>query len=114
VACGADGLIVSNHGGRQLDAARSSVECLREIVDAVPEHIVVMADSGVESGVDIARFLANGAQMVFSGRSFLYGVAAHGEPGAAHTIDLLKEELQQVLGQLHCDTPADLVQHLVV
>lgn len=113
VACGADGVIVSNHGGRQLDAARSSVECLREIVEAVPEHIVVMADSGVESGVDIARFLANGAQMVFSGRSFLYGVAAHGEPGAAHTIDLLKEELQQVLGQLHCDTPADLVQHLV-
>lgn len=112
VACGADGLIISNHGGRQLDAARASVDCLREIVTAVPDHIVVMADSGVESGVDIARFLANGAQMVFSGRSFLYGVAAHGEPGAAHTIDLLKEELQQVLGQLHCDTPADLPKHV--
>jgi L-lactate dehydrogenase (cytochrome) len=111
---GVDGIIVSNHGGRQLDAALASVEVLPAIAEAVGDKLVVMADSGVESGVDIARFLACGADFVFTGRPFLYGVAAHGEPGAMHTIDLLAEELNQVMTQLHCRTPATLKQHKVV
>lgn len=111
VAAGADGLIVSNHGGRQLDAAQASVNNVASIRAAVPEHIVVMADSGVENGVDIARFLAQGASTVFSGRAFLYGVAAHGEQGAEHTIDILRDELQQVMSQLHCTRPEQVSQH---
>nr|CAA6816700.1 MAG: L-lactate dehydrogenase (EC [uncultured Thiotrichaceae bacterium] len=112
VEAGADGLIVSNHGGRQLDAAEASVSNLRAIRDAVPDHIVVMADSGVETGVDVARFLTEGASTVFAGRAFMYGVAAHGEVGARHTIDLLTEELQQVMAQLHCVDPQSLSDHL--
>ncbi|WP_181389794.1 alpha-hydroxy acid oxidase [Leucothrix pacifica] len=111
VAAGADGLIVSNHGGRQLDAAEASINTIESIKAAVPEHIVVMADSGVESGVDIARFLAQGASTVFSGRAFLYGVAAHGEAGAEHTIDILRDELQQVMSQLHCTDTSQIQRH---
>ncbi len=110
---GVDGIIVSNHGGRQLDAARASIETLPAIAAAVGDKLTVMADSGVESGVDIARFYACGAQFVFTGRPFLYGVAAHGEPGAQHTIDLLREELEQLMLQVHCQRPTALVQHLL-
>jgi len=113
VEAGADGIIVSNHGGRQLDAAQSSVETLRDIKAALPEHIVVMVDSGAESGVDIARFLAQGAATVFAGRAFLYGVGAHGEAGAQHTIDILREELTQVMSQLHCEFPSQLVRNRI-
>ncbi|MGB0845599.1 MAG: alpha-hydroxy acid oxidase [Thiolinea sp.] len=110
---GVDGIIVSNHGGRQLDAARTSIEVLPSIVAAVGDKLTVMADSGVESGVDIARFYACGAQFVFTGRPFLYGVGAHAEPGAQHAVDLLKEELEQVMMQVHCQRPTQLTEHLI-
>lgn len=113
VAIGADGIIVSNHGGRQLDAAQAPVTTLASIKAAIPDHIEVMADSGVESGVDVARFLAQGALTVFSGRAFLYGVAAHGEHGATHTIDILREELEQVMSQLHCERTSQLYTHVL-
>jgi len=110
---GADAIIVSNHGGRQLDAARPSVTALEEIVAALGDKIVVMVDSGVESGPDIARFLAQGAKMVFAGRAFMYGVGAFGQPGAAHSIELLRSELLQVMEQLRCPTPAGLPGYLL-
>jgi L-lactate dehydrogenase (cytochrome) len=113
LAAGADAIIVSNHGGRQLDAARSSVNALQDIVAAVGSDITVMVDSGVESGPDIARFLAQGAQMVFAGRAFMYAVGALGEPGPAHCIELLKLELQQVMEQLRCESPRDLPKYLL-
>ena len=109
---GADGIIVSNHGGRQLDASLPPAETLAEIIDSVGAELTVMADSGVETGVDIARYLALGAECVFAGRAFLYGVAAHGEQGAEHSIDLLKDELEQVMSQVHCGMPALMHQHL--
>jgi len=109
---GADGIIVSNHGGRQLDASLPPAETLDEIVNAVGADLTVMADSGVETGVDIARYLALGAECVFAGRAFLYGVAAHGEQGAEHSIDLLKDELEQVMSQVHCGSPMLMHQHL--
>ncbi|MGK0271197.1 MAG: isopentenyl diphosphate isomerase/L-lactate dehydrogenase-like FMN-dependent dehydrogenase [Cocleimonas sp.] len=109
---GADGIIVSNHGGRQLDASLPPAETLAEIIDTVGPDLTVMADSGVETGVDIARYLALGAECVFAGRAFLYGVAAHGEQGAEHTIDLLNYELTQVMSQVHCANPALMHQHL--
>ena len=109
---GADGIIVSNHGGRQLDASLPPAETLAEIIDVVGPDLTVMADSGVETGVDIARYLALGAEAVFAGRAFLYGVAAHGEQGAEHSIDLLRDELEQVMSQLHCASPALMHQYL--
>ncbi|MEH6457109.1 MAG: alpha-hydroxy acid oxidase [Cocleimonas sp.] len=109
---GADGIIVSNHGGRQLDASLPPAETLEEIINAVGSDLTVMADSGVETGVDIARYLALGAEAVFAGRAFLYGVAAHGEEGATHSIDLLRDELDQVMSQVHCGNPALMHQHL--
>ncbi len=111
ITAGADGLIISNHGGRQLDAAPSTISVTREIADAVRGKAVVMADSGVESGVDIARFLANGAQMVFAGRAFMYGVGALGKRGAIHAIHILEAEFGQTLGQLGCRRPVDLPEH---
>jgi len=78
----------------------------------IVSEMTVMVDSGVETGVDIARYLALGAEAVFAGRAFLYGAAAHGEKGAEHSIDLLKDELEQVMSQVHCNKPAFMHQHL--
>jgi len=113
LALGADAIIVSNHGGRQLDAAQPVATCLGTIADELGHKTTIMADSGVESGVDVARYLALGAAMVFSGRAMLYGVAAHGEDGASHAIDLMLAELEQVMSQLHCPHPGALFEHLI-
>ncbi len=111
---GADGIIVSNHGGRQLDVAPAPVSILTEIVQAVDADITVMVDSGVESGVDVARYMALGAQAVFAGRAFMYGVAAGGQAGSDRCATLLQLELQQLLSQLHCCSPTDLPRHLLM
>lgn len=112
-ALGADGIIVSNHGGRQLDASVPPVDILHDIAKAVSSEMTVMADSGVETGVDIARYLSQGAKAVFAGRAFLYGVGAHGELGATHAIDILSEELEQVMSQLHCARPQEMSAYTV-
>jgi len=110
---GSDAIIVSNHGGRQLDASIPPINLVSTIKAAVGSKVPVMADGGVESGVDIARFLAQGADMVFSGRAMMYGVAALGEAGAEHVIDLLQEELRQVMEQLRCEFPQAMINHSV-
>ena len=110
---GTDAIIVSNHGGRQLDASIPPVELVAAIKNRIGEKVPVMADGGVESGVDIARFLSRGADMVFSGRAMMYGVAPLGEVGAEHAIDLLRQELNQVMEQLGCKTPNTMVDHSV-
>jgi isopentenyl diphosphate isomerase/L-lactate dehydrogenase-like FMN-dependent dehydrogenase len=112
VAINADAIIVSNHGGRQLDLACSPVEMMREIVDSVGDKLEIYVDSGVESGVDIARYLALGAKMVFSGRPYMYGVGAFGPQGADHCIDIFYSELEQVMNQLGCSSPHELVNFL--
>jgi isopentenyl diphosphate isomerase/L-lactate dehydrogenase-like FMN-dependent dehydrogenase len=109
---GAEGIVVSNHGGRQLDASRSPVEVLPQICAAVGDRMTVLADSGVESGADVARMLAKGAVGVLAGRAFLYGVGAFGRAGAEHTIDLLREELACFMGQLRCARPEELARYL--
>ena len=112
-ALGFDGLIVSNHGGRQIDAGESSIRSLDRVLSAVnTEQITVMLDSGLRSGPDIARALARGAQFTFMGRPFMYGVAALGAKGPDHTIELLRRQLQQVLEQLCCERPEELHQFL--
>jgi L-lactate dehydrogenase (cytochrome) len=108
IRLGFDGIIVSNHGGRQLDAGESSIKPLSRIAEKYGDQIEVMMDSGVRSGPDVARALASGAKFTFMGRSFMYGVAALGKKGGDHTISLLKTELQQVMEQLCCDKIEDL------
>ena len=114
VRLGIDGIIVSNHGGRQLDAGESSIHSLNRIVKNYSEKIKIMMDSGIRTGPDIARALASGAQFTFLGRSFMYGVAALGDEGADHTIAILKTQLQQVMQQIFCERVEDFKNHLVV
>lgn len=114
VRLGFDGIIVSNHGGRQLDAGQSSLHALLPIVRQYKGKIAIMMDSGIRSGVDIARVLACGAEFTFLGRSFMYGVAALGETGGDHVADILKKQLQQVLEQVCCEKTGDLSKHLIL
>ncbi|MEM9646088.1 MAG: alpha-hydroxy acid oxidase [Planctomycetota bacterium] len=100
---GLDGIIVSNHGGRQLDAGQSSIKPLTSIASSMGDKIVVMMDSGIRSGPDIARTMACGAKFTFMGRSFMYGVAALGRRGGDHTIAILKRQLQQEMEQICCE-----------
>ncbi len=113
VKLGFDGIIVSNHGGRQLDAGQSAIHSLAPIVRAHAGRIRIMLDSGIRSGPDIARVLASGAEFVFLGRGFMYGVAALGSAGGRHTMSILKTQLRQVLDQIGCDRIEDLSRHLV-
>jgi L-lactate dehydrogenase (cytochrome) len=110
---GLDGIIVSNHGGRQLDAGQSSVASLKAIVDNYKGKIEIMMDSGIRTGPDIARALACGAGFTFLGRSFMYGVAALGNEGGDHTIAVLKTQLLQVMEQLGCEKTTDLEKHII-
>ncbi|RJF98546.1 alpha-hydroxy acid oxidase [Noviherbaspirillum saxi] len=93
VACGADALIVSNHGGRQLDGAPSSIAALPAVVDAVGDRIEVHMDGGIRSGQDVIKALALGAKGVYLGRAFLYGLGAMGEQGVVKCLDLIRKEL---------------------
>ena len=114
IKLGLDGIIVSNHGGRQLDAGQSSIKPLTTIAQKYAGQIKIMMDSGIRSGPDVARALASGAEFAFLGRSFMYGVAALGNAGGQHTISILKTQLQQVMDQLSCERVGDLPKHLVV
>ena len=113
IKLGLDGIIVSNHGGRQLDAGESTIRPLSRIAEKYGHQIKVMMDSGLRSGPDIARTMASGAQFTFMGRSFMYGVAALGKQGGDHTISLLKTELQQVMEQICCEETKDFPSHLI-
>lgn len=112
IKLGLDGVILSNHGGRQLDAAQSSIATLKEFVPLFKDKIKIMMDSGLRSGPDIARTLAEGADFTFMGRSFMYGVAALGKKGGDHTINILKTQLWQVMNQVGCEKIADLPDFL--
>lgn len=113
IKLGLDGVIVSNHGGRQLDAGPSSVHALKNIAAKYGDKIKVMMDSGIRTGPDIARTLAAGAQFAFLGRSFMYGVGALGNEGGDHTISILKRQLQQVMEQICCDKVENFPQYLI-
>ena len=95
---GADGVIVSNHGGRNCDAAPSPIEVLPEIVKAVGNKTTVVFDSGIRRGSDVVKALALGAKMVLVGRATLYGTACGGQAGAARAIKILSEEMERSFG----------------
>jgi L-lactate dehydrogenase (cytochrome)/(S)-mandelate dehydrogenase len=112
--CGADAVIISNHGGRVVDGTRAPIEILPDVVDAVAGRIEVIVDSGFRRGTDVVKALALGARAVLIGRATLYGIAAGGEEGAARAITLLREEIDRAMALLGCGDVASLTRdHLV-
>ncbi|MES1248091.1 MAG: alpha-hydroxy acid oxidase [Actinomycetota bacterium] len=108
VECGADAVVVSNHGGRQLDGAPATLDALAAVAAAVGVRGEVLVDGGVRRGADIAKALALGARAVLVGRPYLYGLAAGGEAGVDHVLDLLRRELDVTLALLGRPSVADL------
>ncbi|WP_232794297.1 MULTISPECIES: alpha-hydroxy acid oxidase [Pseudofrankia] len=113
VELGVDGVVVSNHGGRQLDGVPATIDILPEVVDAAAGRLTVFLDGGVRRGNDAAKALALGAAGVFVGRPYLYGLAAGGEAGVVRMIELLREELDRAMALLGAATVADLDRTLV-
>lgn len=105
---GAAGVVVSNHGGRQLDGVSASIDALPEVVDAVGDRIEVLVDGGVRRGTDVVKALALGAKAVLAGRAPVWGLAASGEEGARAVLELLRDEVETALALLGCRTPADV------
>jgi L-lactate dehydrogenase (cytochrome) len=114
VNLGIDGIIVSNHGGRQLDAGPSSIKTLTPIVEKYKGRLEIMMDGGMRTGPDIARVLASGADFTFLGRPFMYGTGALGKKGGHQVASILKRELQQVMEQIGCAQIEDLPNHLII
>ncbi|CAB4008745.1 hydroxyacid oxidase 1 [Paramuricea clavata] len=114
VEYGVDGIIVSNHGGRQLDGALATIEVLPEIVSAVGDDIEVYVDGGVRFGSDIFKALASGARAVFVGRPVLWGLAYQGEEGVFKVLNIFKEELKITMALSGCASLKDIVKEMVV
>lgn len=110
---GADAVVVSNHGARQLDTSPATIDALPGVVDAVDGRIEVLLDGGVRRGTDIIKALALGARAVLIGRPVLWGLAAGGEPGVRHVLQLLKDELDLALALSGCPTVHDIGPDLV-
>ena len=110
---GLDGVIISNHGGRQVDVGQATIDSLNSIVPLYKDKIKVMMDSGIRGGADVARVMASGADFSFMGRTFMYGVSALGKKGGNHTIAMLKTQLTQVMEQMSCAEVNDLTKNLI-
>jgi (S)-mandelate dehydrogenase len=110
---GCDGIVVTNHGGRQLDSAVAPIEVLPEIVEAVGNRMTVIIDSGFRRGTDVIKAIATGADAVMIGRPTLYGLAAGGEDGVTHALSILTTEIDRVLGQTGCRSLEDVGPHLL-
>ena len=113
LSIGVDGIISSNHGGRQLDAGQSTIRPMAKLAEKFGDKMTVMLDSGIRNGSDIACVLASGARFTFLGRSFMYGVGAMGKEGGIQTITILKRQLQQVMEQVACKTVKNFPEHLL-
>ena len=105
---GADAIWVSNHGGRQLEAAPAAISCLPAIAAEIGDEVPVLFDSGVRSGADVARAISRGADFVFAGRPFYFGLGALGANGAGHAHEILHDGLLNVMHQTGCVRPAEL------
>jgi (S)-mandelate dehydrogenase len=107
VSLGIDGVLVSNHGGRQIEALPAPIDCVPAIAKAVGSKATILFDSGVRSGTDVARALALGAHAALAGKAFLWSLGALGAEGPGHAIDLFIDELQSALGQIGAHSPAE-------
>ena len=112
ISLGIDGIIVSNHGGRQLDAGSSTINSMISLVKKYEKRTTIMIDSGLRSGVDVARVMASGAKFCFLGRTFMYGVGALGNNGALHTFEMLKKQLNQVMIQIGYEKTSELINFI--
>ena len=110
---GLDGVIISNHGGRQVDVGQATIDSLKTILPVYKNKITLMMDSGIRGGADVARVMATGADFSFMGRTFMYGVSALGKNGGNHTISMLKKQLTQVMEQLSCGEISQLHEKLI-
>ncbi len=113
ISAGVDGMIVSNHGGRQLDAGESTIKPLTRLAKEFGDRTTLMMDGGVQSGPDIACAIASGAKFAFLGRTFMYSVGALGDRGGEHAMIMLKRQMQQIMEQLGCPAVDQLPQHLI-
>jgi len=111
---GADGIVVSNHGGRQLDGVPSTARALPPIADAVGADLTVLADGGVRSGLDVVRMLALGAQGVLLGRAWVYALAGGGQQGVAHLLRLIEAEMRVAMALTGCTKIADIGSKVLV
>jgi L-lactate dehydrogenase (cytochrome) len=107
---GADGIVVSNHGGRQLDGTPSTTRVLPAIAAAVGDRLAVLADGGIRSGLDVVRMLSLGARGVLIGRAWVYALAAHGQQGVAHALALIEAEMRVALSLTGCVRIQDLAE----
>ncbi len=110
MACqlGLDGVIVSNHGGRQVDVGQATIDSIKTIAPLYKDRITLMMDSGIRGGADVARVMSTGVDFSFMGRTFMYGVSALGKKGGYHTISMLKTQLTQIMEQLSCSKVKDI------
>jgi L-lactate dehydrogenase (cytochrome) len=111
---GADGIIVSNHGGRQLDGVPSTARALPSIAEAVGDRLAVLADGGVRSGLDVLRMLALGARAILLGRAWAFALAARGEAGVAHMLQLIEAELRVAMALTGVTKIGAITQDLLV
>ena len=114
VTFGADGIIVSNHGGRQLDGVLSSARALPAIADAVKGDLKILADSGIRTGLDVVRMIALGADTVLLGRAFLYALAAAGGAGVSNLLDLIEKEMRVAMVLTGAKSIAEITSDLLV
>jgi isopentenyl diphosphate isomerase/L-lactate dehydrogenase-like FMN-dependent dehydrogenase len=110
---GVSGIVVSNHGGRQLDSAVTGIEALPEIVEAVAGRCEVYMDGGIRRGTDVLKALALGARAVLVGRPILWGLAVNGAPGVQHVLEILRAELELAMKLSGCPTLAHVNRSLV-
>jgi isopentenyl diphosphate isomerase/L-lactate dehydrogenase-like FMN-dependent dehydrogenase len=110
---GATGVVVSNHGGRQLDGVAATIDALPEVVEAVDERVEVLVDGGIRRGADVVKALALGARAVLVGRPILWGLTCDGERGVTHVLELLRGEVLNALQLVGCTSPADVTRDRV-
>ena len=110
---GADGIVVSNHGGRQLDGVPSTARALPPVTEAIAGRMPILVDGGVRSGLDVARMLALGADFVLLGRAWAYALAARGEAGVAHVLKLIDAEMGVAMALTGCTTVGELNREIL-
>lgn len=113
VEAGCDGIVLGNHGGRQLDSCVTGIEMVGQVRAAVGDKLAIVVDGGFRRGADVLKAIALGADAVMVGRAVLYGLAAGGEPGVAHALNLLRNEMQRAMILLGCHSLDELGPHLI-